>query len=159
MTRAREAGEIIPVSVEQSATKDNDVTKYGAELAIDMDMETSSHTFAGSDGTTWIKIKLDQVHCIEQVRRYVNIAGSSTTNTWTCGEDQCNGCGNENCQQLTVTVSIERSATSYHPSISDCGYGDTVKLTTTQTVLVVNEMWIIEKQGTVRLGTVRIFHS
>ena len=147
--RARKAGEIIPASVEKSATKDNDVTKYGAGLAIDMIMETSSHAVTGSDGTTWIEINLDQVHCIKEVGRYVKItnSGTMTTNKWTCEEDQCNDCVNEYCDRLTVTVSIERSNTSYHPFVSDCRYGDTVKLESTQSSLHVNEIWIIGKQG------------
>ena len=147
--RAREAGEIIPIREEQSATKDNDDVNYSAGLAIDMIMETSSHAVTGSDGTTWIEINLDQVHCIKEVGRYVKItnSGTMTTNKWTCEEDQCIDCGNEYCDRLTVTVSIERSNTSYHPFVSDCRYGDTVKLESTHSSLHVNEIWIIEKQG------------
>ena len=150
-TRTREAGEIIPVSAEKSATKDNDDVNYGAGLAIDMNMETRSIAVEGSDDKVWIKINLDQVYCIEQVGRYVKNASSSTTNKWTCKEDQCIDCENEYCKPLTVTVSIERSNTSYHPFVSDCKYGDTVKLESTHSSLYVNEIWIIGKQGKKKL--------
>ena len=146
-TRTRKAGEIIPASVEQSATKDDDDANYGAELAIDMIMETKSIAVESSDKKVWIKMNLTKVQCIQQVGRYVRIDNSGTINTWTCEEDRCIDCENTFCHLLTVTVSIERSNISYHPSVSDCRYGDTVKLESTYSHLHVNEIWIIGKQG------------
>ena len=93
--REREAGEITPASVEQSATKNNDDVNYGTGLAIDMDLDTRSIAKAGSGGTTWIMMHFNKVHCIKQVRRYVKSANSGTINTWTCEDDRCIDCGNE----------------------------------------------------------------
>ena len=71
-TRTREAGEITPVSAEQSATVDNDEANYRAGNAIDLDLNTRSRTAAGSDGTVWLKVNLDKVHCVKQVIWYRN---------------------------------------------------------------------------------------
>ena len=150
-TRQRTAGEIIPVSVEQSATQDNDDVKHGAERAIDMNFDTSSHAVADPDGKVWIKINLDQVHCIQQViRKYY-----SYTYTWTCLVDDCGNCvsNNVHCNAFTLTVTTEKPATPNLPSVTDCKYGDTVKLDIDANryhKLGVKEIWIIGKQGRVR---------
>ncbi|KAL5252322.1 hypothetical protein ACHWQZ_G015180 [Mnemiopsis leidyi] len=145
--RDREGGEITPVNVEQSATKDNDEANYGAGRAIDMDLGTSSHAVAASDGEVWFKANLAQVHCIQQVTRYVNFTNSLTTDTWNCSEADCSKCLGDGCALQTLTVSIEKTATSYHPSVSDCRFGDTVKFGTSDGTLAVKELWIIGKQG------------
>ena len=131
----------------KSATKDNDVVKHGSGLAIDMDLETKSIAVAGSDGKIWIKINLDQVHCIQQVIRKYH----SYTYTWTCTKENCDICEStvNFCNFFTLTVNTEATATSNLPSVSDCKYGDTVKLeidSEKYNDLNVNEIWIIGKR-------------
>ena len=130
--------------MEQSATKDNDDVNYGTGLAIDMNMGTSSHAVADPDNKVWIKIHLDQVNCIQQVIRKYNVY----TYTWTCTVDDCANClgYSDYCHDFTLTVKTEKTATSNLPSVSDCKYGDTVKLVTTNNKLIVDEIWIIGKQ-------------
>ena len=70
MTREREAGEITPVSAEQSATRNNNEANNGAGLAIDLDLSTDADITAGADGTIWLKITLDKVYCVERVIRH-----------------------------------------------------------------------------------------
>ena len=119
-----------------------------------MDFDTSSYAAAGSDDKTWLQINLAEVHCIQQVGRYVRYP-RSVANIWTCEEDRCNDCGDEYCKHFTVTISIDRSITSYHPSVPDCSYGDTVKLESMWHQLYVTEIWIIGKQGYLTFNSIR----
>ena len=145
--RDREAGEIIPVRAEQSATRKNFEGRYGAGNAIDLDFGTRSWAVNGSDGTTWLKITLDNTHCVEQAIGY-NKHGE-TVNTWTCTESGCE-CERElnlNCDSFKLTVSTEGAESDLSP-VSDCRYGDTVKLEIDTTRLIVNEIAVIGKEGT-----------
>ena len=146
--REREAGEITPVSAEQSATRNNNEANNGAGLAIDLDVHTKTDTVAGADGTIWLKITLDKVYCVEQVKRY-NRTGKARI-TWTCTEDDCHDCEGGFCDVLALTVSTERAVSDLSP-VSDCKYGDTVKLEKTPgdsgDTLTVREIAIIGKSG------------
>ena len=142
----REDGEIIPVSAEQSATvKDN-----GAGRAIDLDLDTRSKTVAGSDGTTWLKVILDKVYCVEQVIRYTT--DGTPVILWTCTDTDCSNCVGGACSYYTLTVSTEGAVSDLSP-VSDCKYGDTVKLERVSGAgFNVNEMGIVGKSG--KLNTV-----
>ena len=136
---------MIPVSVEQSATKDDNETKHSAELAIDTNMDTSSYAVAGSDSKIWIKLHLGQVHCIQQVKR-----AGHFVNTWICTKYDCNNCAGNFCSYLPLTVSTEGTLPPNLPDHADCRYGDTVKLEMTYSdygKLTVEELWVIGKQG------------
>ena len=61
--RERHADEITLVSAEQSRTSQDNEERYAARHAIDLDLGTCSRSVAGSDGVTWLKVTLDQVHC------------------------------------------------------------------------------------------------
>ena len=123
-TRERLPGEIIPESASQSCTYNGNEDQYGAEHAIDLDLNTRSRTCLGSDGTVWLQLKLDQVYCVEQVQEY-NSNGSSLS-TWTCSNTDCSHCDGIYCDSsFSLTVSTE--AAVLYP-VSDCKYGDTVKL-------------------------------
>ena len=111
--------------MEQSATLDNDEAKYGAGRAIDLKLGTRSWTVPASDGTTWLKLTLDKVYCIEQVIRYRNDGTSHLT--WTCTDTDCSNCEGDKCDEFTQTVSTEGTVSDLSP-VSDCKYGDTVKL-------------------------------
>ena len=119
--RERIADEIAPVSAENSLTyKDNEET-YAAAQAIDLNWDTRSLTSAGSDGKSWLKIKLSQVYCVRQVIWY-----SSKDNpflTWTCSQPKCD-CVGRFCHLYTLTVSSEGTAPN-NPT-PGCKYGDTV---------------------------------
>ena len=124
-TRVREDGEIIPVSVEQSATKDNNEASYGAGRAIDLDLGTRSRTEPGSDGTIWLKLTLDKVYCVQQVIRYRS--DGTPLLTWTCTDTDCYNCVGDYCNDYTLTVSTKEDVSDLSP-VSNCKYGDTVKL-------------------------------
>ena len=125
-TRERVDGEIIPVSIEQSATYNNDEAKYGAGNAIDLDFSTYSSPRAGADGTFWLEVTLDKVYCVQQVMRYYYANGDH--DTWTCTDTDCNKCvGSTSCSSFTLTVSTEGAVSDLFP-LSDCRYGNTVKL-------------------------------
>ena len=144
--RDREAGEIIPASVEQSATYNRDDTKYGAGRAIDMDLVTRSIANAGSDGKVWIKVYLNQVHCIKNVKRYGRV------HTWTCTKEDCSNCVGKYCDNLHLTVSTEGATPSNLPDYTDCRYGNTVRLGMTNKDyhwLTVYETAIIGKLGNI----------
>ena len=126
-TRKRLPGEITPESASQSCTYDDNKDQYGAEHAIDLDLNTLSKTCLRSDGTLWLQLKLDQVHCVEQVQEY-NKDGNPVL-TWTCSNTDCSHCEGYECSDFSLTVSTED--TELYP-VSDCKYGDTVKLQLTR---------------------------
>jgi len=98
----------------------------GAGHAIDLDLGTYSSTAAGSDGTSWLKITLDKVNCIEEVISYSR--NGNPFITWTCTDTDCSNCvGRAYCSYYTLTVSTEGAVYDLSP-VSDCKHGDTVKL-------------------------------
>ena len=123
--RERVDFEIIPVRAEHSAAPSNNEGKYGARLVIDLDLDTCSETKSGSDGTSWLKVTLDRVHCVEQVMSYWS--DGTPLLTWTCTDADCSKCVGDYCNIITLTVSTDKAVSDLSP-ISDCKYGDTVKL-------------------------------
>ena len=47
--------------------------------------------------------------------------------TWTCTETDCRNCVGKDCSKYALTVSTEGAVSDLSP-VSDCRYGDTVKL-------------------------------
>ena len=142
--REKVDGEIIPARAEQSATKNNDDVKHGAERAIDMNSSTKSTAVPGSDGNTWLKITLDQVHCVQRVLRYRD--SDDLWQTWICPESGCS-CVGRYCSAFTLTVSTEGASTDLSP-VSDCKHGDTVKYERVSGDVGAYEMVIIGLKGT-----------
>ena len=105
---------------------------------------TVSWTVAAADGTHWLKITLIKVHCVSRVIWYTHVKAPKYT--WTCSDEHCMNCEGNNCDTFTLTVSTEGAASDLDP-VSDCRYGDTVKITSTTKNLVVNELSIIGNQG------------
>ena len=65
--------------------------------------------------------------------------------TWNCTETDCDICEGKYCDKYTLTVSTE-GAVSDLSSVSDCRYGDTVKLEKKDgSTLSVMEMVVIGK--------------
>ena len=144
-TRERQAGEITRVSAEQSATKYNYENKYGAGNTIDLDLDTQSWPKAGSDGTSWLRLTLDKVYCVEQVIRYRD--KGTPLLTWTCTDTDCSNCVGSWCSAYTLTVSTEGAVSDLSP-VSDCKYGDTVKLESVDgSSFRVYEIAIVGKSG------------
>ena len=86
-----------------------------------------------------------QVHCIQRVIKE-SMSGEPEM-TWTCTDNDCSNCEGNLCSSFTLTVSIEGAATDL-TSISDCRYGDTVKLEKNDGAnLYVYEIAIIENTG------------
>ena len=158
-TRERVAGEIIPVSAEQSATINNDEAKHGAGRGIDMIFNTYARTKAGSDGTHWFKLKLDKQYCIQIVTWY-NAYGTPIEK-WTCDESDCGECENgNNICYYKLKVKTEAVAASDPAPPSDCRYGDTVRLRRKNTSdrVTVYEIVIVGKQGTVKSTTLNLMN-
>ena len=110
---------------EQSATYENDDENYGAGRAIDIDLQTYSATAAAPDGTVWLKLILDKLHCVQKVLWYFMDAELGLT--WTCNNNNCATCVGDGCNDFNLTVSTEGAAPELSP-VSDCEYGDTAKL-------------------------------
>ena len=141
--------------MEQSATEDSNEATNGAEHAIDLDLDTYSYTAAGSDGTSWLKVNLDRVHCVEQVVWYRN--DGTPMISWTCTDTDCSNCVGFFCYKYTLTVSTEGAVSDLSP-VSDCKYGDTVKLEkVVGTSFNVYEIAIVGKPG--KLYTLHIQHN
>ena len=144
--RERVSGEITPASVEQSATFNDDAANHGAELAIDMDLGTAYIADLGPDTyLPWLKLSLVKLHCVESVIIYDSLGDPLIT--WTCSEEDCDICTDTqgHCNSYSLTVSTEGAA-PYLSSISDCRFGDTVKVECND-AFSVTELAIIEKQG------------
>ena len=128
--RERLAGEIVPVSAEHSGTYEDDETSYGAANAIDLDFGTRSRsdTTLGSDDASWLKVTLDQVYCLKQVV-WLHMDNAPVL-TWICSATDCTFCegGQWWCGSYTLTVYTEGDSFDNLPSMSDCKYGDRVKL-------------------------------
>ena len=150
-TRVRVADEIIPVSAEQSSTKDNDERLYGAALAMDLNMKTYSNT---GKTISWIKFNLGQEHCVQKVEMHYESSFSISSRVWTCTQQDCSNCDGSFCSLYTLTVSLEGVSATL-PADSDCRNGNMVKLDKAENVfnnfnpvkLYVNEMVIIRKKG------------
>ena len=144
-TRERVDDEMTPAKADHSKTGKKPSYNYDAGKAIDMDLGTSSNTVPGSDGTTWLKVTLDKVHCVRQVIRYKN--DGTHYKTWTCTETDCSKCEGTRCHKYTLTVSTKEDVSDLSP-VSDCKYGDTVKSEKDDgDKMVVNEIAIVEKPG------------
>ena len=145
MYRERVIGEIIPISAEQSATRNNDEVNNSAKHAIDLNLYTPSYAVSGSDGTVWLKITLDKTYCVQEVIWYW-----STGNTylkWACTESDCGNCEGDHCNDHTLTVSTE-GAVSDPSAFSGCKDGDTVKLQRKGgNELSLPELAVVGKQG------------
>ena len=129
MIRERDTNEIVPVSAEHSSTLQDNENKYGAALAMDLNLATYSQTKdeSSSGKKTWLKLNLGSVHCVEKVIVY-GIDGE-IARSWTCTDSDCTCEGNK-CDEYTKTVSIETDkdvAQLMCPTVSSCRYMDTVK--------------------------------
>ena len=155
--RQRYANEIVPNRAEQSHTLDDNESLNGAGNAIDMNLETGSYAFtkapdASNTTPLWLKIILDQVHCVHQViwdRRH-----GPKYHVWTCNSGDCNTCSGQYCYtRFNVDVLTEEGGGAQQSGVSDCKYGDTVKMDFIRSYSTgVDEMAIIERQ----LGAVNI---
>ena len=98
------------------------------------------------DGTSWLKVKLDNLNCIHQVVRYYK--DGNPAYTWTCSSTDCSTCEGKYCYRYTLTVSIENVSIDDLPLVSHCIYGDTVELQRTDGgPFSVYELAVIGKQG------------
>ena len=156
--RERQADEITPVSAEQSATNYNDEAKYGAGRAIDLDLDTYNYAVSGTDGTVWLKLTLDKVYCVQQMIWY-NKDGTHRL-SWTCTNTDCTNCVGNHCNDYTLTVSTEGAVSDLSP-ISDCKYGDSVKLERIDggKSFAVHEIPIVGKSGNLPFIKINKLHN
>ena len=128
-------GELKPISIEQSSTRDGDIDQYGAHRAVDSNLETKSCTDYG-DGK-WLQAKFDGVHCIRNVMWYYN--SDIPVTTWTCDENGCD-CEGSYCDWAYLSLGDEGSHRD------DCG--DNIKITFSETFMVAfSELAITEIKG------------
>ena len=77
-------------------------------------------------------------------------SGGSPFLTWTCTSDDCRKCTSSSgnyCGYYTLTVSTEGTASDLSP-VSDCKYGDTVKLVEKAgSQFGVRDIGVIAKEG------------
>ena len=146
--RERMSGELIPVRVELSRTKGDDVQNNGPENAIDMDLETLSISKPNSDGKIWFKIIFGQVHCVQQVVRFGK--HGNIGQTWHCTKNGCNDCEGSTCSS-TLTITVITEGLGHDPEFSmkstnkisgNCG--DTVKLERTPELAHQNKINLYE---------------
>ena len=92
-----------------------------------------------------MKLTLDKVVCVEQVIRYRN--DGTPRNTWTCTDTDCSKCEGSFCSHYALTVSTEEDVSDLSP-VSDCKYGDIVKLKKVYGVLQLSlyELAIVGKR-------------
>ena len=139
------AGEITPVSAEQSATGDDNEATNGAHLAIDLDFDTRSWTVSDQDDNTWLRLTLDQVHCVTRVIWYWR--DGTPGRSWGCSDTQCT-CTGENCSYYTLTVSTTGTLPDNLPIVTDCKYGDTVQVDRVDGGgFIIREISVEGKQG------------
>ena len=137
------------MSAAQSNTPTDDDFNLDPDRAIDLHLGTYSYSAATEDGKSWLKVTLGKQHCVQEVHRYSS--SSYPSQNWTCSENGCSDCVGNPCNDLTLTVSNE-GAVSNLPSISDCRYGDTVKLERNDAgEFAVYELAIIAKEGNFKL--------
>ena len=122
----RTVSEITPLRIEQSTTRNSDEALYGADRAIDGDLETRSST----DGGGWVRVKLNGVQCVDKVRWYY-ISPIPQTN-WTCSESSC-ACSGGYCTWASMEISTEGDSADGTDTGSDCKYGDTITFSFTGT--------------------------
>ncbi|KAL5250420.1 hypothetical protein ACHWQZ_G016223 [Mnemiopsis leidyi] len=121
--RERLPGEITPIIAEQSFIYNG----HGPRNAIDLDLHTQSQTYDhGSGNPIWLKLKLPNLECIDEVVEF-NSDGSRQY-TWTCTDSDCSHCVGEDCRLFSLEVRIEGEVPGNLDSYSDCKYGDTVVL-------------------------------
>ena len=90
-------------------------------------METYTAAHRDDNDDVWLKVTLDQVECINQVKRY-KAGGNLAAQTWTCSSEDCTICGGGKCSDFSLEVFTEGAPPDNLPQRSDCKYGDTVKL-------------------------------
>ena len=80
---------------------------------------------------------------------------SARTCSWTCTDTDCNKCVGDYCDRYRLTVSTEGAVSDLSP-VSDCKYGDAVKLEKVSGAsLGVIEIAIVGKSG--KLPFIKIY--
>ena len=130
------------MSVTQSGTLDNNETRYGAHLAIDGDLDTSSRTATQSDA--WFKATLDREYCIRTV--VLHYYSNSQKNNYTFSQDTYS-CEGGACEWYSLSVYREDGTVPGPDVPSGCKLGDTVKIERPESYnyLVVYELVIIPR--------------
>ena len=134
-TRERLANEIIPKSAEISNAYID--VMFGAANALDLNLETAAWPEPSLSGASWLKITLNQEHCLDQVIWY--FSSGNPRLTWTCTKKKCK-CNGLFCGDNSLTVSSSRSQSSV------CG--DSVMLEDNHgNLMMISEIAITEKAG------------
>ena len=127
------------VSAEHSKALDD----TDSSSAIDKNFASFSKIGQSADQTTWLKVELDRIHCVQQVIEYK--ADRSIQYKWKCSGDRCSDCTGPNCNYFVLTVSTKDPPAQTLSSKPECKYGDVVKQEkiAEKDTLTVNEMVVI----------------
>ena len=120
---------------------------YAAARAIDLNSDTWSHTVPSTDDISWLQVKLNNTYCIEHVVWYKY--GGDTYLSWTCTSSDCSNCEGSShlCNSFSLTVGTVETSSSL-PALSDCSFGDTVRIQKTKGFsFSIRELEIISKEG------------
>ena len=116
-TTNRTVGVIRPLRIEQSTTRDENESAYGAHRAIDGDLDTRSST----DGGGWVRVTLNGTQCIDEVMWYYQSPIPKTN--WTCSGSSC-ACSGEYCSWASMNISTEGDTANR--TWFGCKYGNTI---------------------------------
>ena len=125
-TTNRTVGVIRPLRIEQSTTRDENESAYGAHRAIDGDLDTRSST----DGGGWVRVTLNGTQCIDEVMWYYQSPIPKTN--WTCSGSSC-ACSGTYCSWASMNISTVGDTAERSELSSDCKYGDTITFSFTGT--------------------------
>ena len=135
--------------MEHSKTKGGNEEKYAAARAIDLNLKTKSYTERGTSTTSWLRVDLGDLKCVQKVIQYKAVGGAYRT--WTCTSKSCS-CKGSYCMHINLLVLSEETSSDGLPLIEGCIYGDVVKLQrqSSSTSFDVYEIAITGKQGEIK---------
>ena len=113
--------------------------------SIDGDSNTQAHVESGPDGRSWLKIKLDAVHCIYLVVWYG--WRQEIQYGWECTQNPCKCIDGDNCSRYSLAVSTVGTMPSGLPARTDCVFGDTVTLEKMGGSLGIESLYEIQSIG------------
>ena len=118
----------MPLSAQQSKTEDDREAQNGAENAIDLKLHTWSIALPDSTGFSWLQINLQEVHCVNRVKRFTK--DGILDQRFRCSSEtrECSCIIGELCSKVQLTVDTNRTSVNDLPVETNCRYGDNVRL-------------------------------
>ncbi|KAL5266503.1 hypothetical protein ACHWQZ_G003775 [Mnemiopsis leidyi] len=167
--RSKEIAEVIPTSVTQGNTSQNNENAHGAGHAIDRDLSTLAATHT-DNGAGWLKLKLDRTHFIHKIIIYYRFYTDWYDPSYWCVRSEINfrACvDNDNnvdvsvyrgevqqksCGTLQLTYGLEQSDQIYTLVCNNAG--DTVKLSKDTGIVAVTEVVVTRTERSKEIAEV-----